>query len=93
MTLTVDSSEGKAFLSVADTGSGIVASDLPHIFDRFYQGEGHGRRKGLGLGLTFCKEALQAMRGDISVKSKPGKGSVFTISLPRAGSGVIGNGR
>ena len=89
--LTVDSRKGQALLNVSDTGRGIAADNLPRIFDRYYQGVGPGRRKGLGLGLTFCQEALQAMGGDISVESKLGKGSVFTISLPLAG-GPIGGG-
>lgn len=87
VTLAVDCRGGEALLRVADTGRGIAAAELPHIFDRFYQGEGPGRRKGLGLGLTFCREALQAMNGDVCVESTPGKGSVFTIRLPLAGGG------
>lgn len=88
VTLTIDSRGKKAVLSVSDTGQGIDAADLPHIFDRFYQGEGAGRRKGLGLGLTFCREALRVMSGEISVDSTLGKGSVFTCSLPLAGAGA-----
>lgn len=85
VTISVDSKDDKVFVSVADTGRGIPAVDLPHIFDRYYQGEGVGRTKGLGLGLTFCQEALQAMNGRIGVESTLGKGSVFTIKLPLAG--------
>lgn len=75
---------GSVLIRVSDDGQGIPAGELPHIFDRFYQGERHRRGHGLGLGLTFCRAAARAMGGDISVESEEGKGSVFTLSLPEA---------
>jgi CheY-like chemotaxis protein len=70
--------------SVIDTGMGIPESDLPKVFDRFYQAsnqhEGHAGGSGIGLALT--KELLRAMGGDIAVESKVGVGSVFTATLP-----------
>ncbi|MEK7232739.1 MAG: PAS domain-containing sensor histidine kinase [Elusimicrobiota bacterium] len=69
-------------ITVSDNGQGISARDLPHIFDRFYQGESDRKDHGLGLGLNFCRAALLAMGGEITVQSQEGKGSVFTIRLP-----------
>ncbi|MEQ1918335.1 MAG: PAS domain-containing sensor histidine kinase [Elusimicrobiota bacterium] len=71
-------------ISVSDDGPGISAHDLPHIFDRFYQGESNRKGHGLGLGLTFCRAASRAMGGDVVVESEEGKGSVFTLRLPAA---------
>ncbi|MCR4295838.1 MAG: PAS domain-containing sensor histidine kinase [Elusimicrobia bacterium] len=75
---------GAVLIRVSDDGQGIPARELPHIFDRFYQCESHRRGHGLGLGLTFCRAALRAMGGDVTVESEEGKGSVFTLSLPEA---------
>jgi signal transduction histidine kinase/CheY-like chemotaxis protein len=71
---------------IADTGIGISADNLPHIFDSFSQaGEGGNHRYGgTGLGLTICKQLLHLQGGDITVASTPGKGSVFSFHLPYA---------
>lgn len=84
--ITVDASgDGRSVdIRVADDGPGIPARDLPRIFDRYYQVSNEDRRHGLGLGLTFCRAALRTMGGEISVESEPGKGSTFTLRLPRA---------
>jgi two-component system, OmpR family, phosphate regulon sensor histidine kinase PhoR len=71
-------------ISVADNGIGISKTDQHHIFDKFYRastGNIH-RFKGLGLGLYYVKRIAQAHGGDVSVNSKPGRGSTFTITLP-----------
>jgi two-component system, OmpR family, phosphate regulon sensor histidine kinase PhoR len=71
-------------ISVADNGIGINKIDQKHIFDKFYRastGNIH-KFKGLGLGLYYVKRIAQAHGGDVSVNSKPGKGSTFTIKLP-----------
>jgi two-component system sensor histidine kinase BaeS len=65
-------------IEVADNGCGIKDEDLPFIFERFYK----AAEGGLGLGLTIVKELVEAHNGKIEVKSKYGKGSVFTIFLP-----------
>ena len=70
------------FFEVKDTGAGIPASDLPHIFDRFYRVERSGPA-GLGLGLAIVKEGVAALGGRIEVKSKVGEGTAFRIHLPR----------
>jgi signal transduction histidine kinase len=79
------SRDGRSVLiRVSDNGPGIPARELPFIFDRFYQGENHRRQHGLGLGLTFCRAAMRAMGGDITVESEEGKGTVFTLRIPEA---------
>lgn len=76
-------------LVVEDKGIGIDPADVPHIFDPFYRGRAvmDAQIHGTGLGLCTAREAVVAMGGSISVKSTPGKGSAFTISLPALASG------
>jgi signal transduction histidine kinase len=74
----------EARISVADTGPGIPAEHLPHLFDRFYRVDSGRSRDagGVGLGLNIAKWAAEAHDGRIEVESKPGKGSVFSLVLP-----------
>jgi signal transduction histidine kinase len=83
----LDEADGWARVVVADTGVGISARDLPHIFDRFYRGEARGGRavEGAGLGLAIGRAIVQAHRGQISVESEEGRGSRFTVLLRLAG--------
>jgi DNA-binding response OmpR family regulator/two-component sensor histidine kinase len=71
-------------LTVADTGIGIPAEKLPHIFDRFYQVDDTRTRayEGTGIGLSLVKELIDLLGGKISVESQPGKGTAFTVLLP-----------
>jgi signal transduction histidine kinase len=71
-------------ISVRDTGTGIPAELLPHIFERFYRGEVTRNGPGTGLGLSIAKELVEAQEGGLTVESQVGKGSVFTVTLPRA---------
>ena len=71
-------------LVITDTGPGIPEKDLPYIFDRFYRIEDRSsqRQPGTGLGLSITSALVNLLEGNISVESKPGKGSSFTITLP-----------
>jgi signal transduction histidine kinase len=71
-------------VSVRDTGTGIAAEHLPHIFDRFYRADKSRARQtgGAGLGLAIVKQLVVAHGGTINVESEPGRGSTFTFTLP-----------
>jgi signal transduction histidine kinase/CheY-like chemotaxis protein len=73
-------------IQVADTGIGISAGHLPRIWDEFFQvgNPERNRRSGFGLGLATVKRLVRLLRTRVDVTSEPGKGSVFSISLPRA---------
>lgn len=73
-----------ARVTVTDTGEGIAAEHLPHIFDRFYRTDRARSREsgGTGLGLAICKHFVEAHGGSIEVTSEPGRGSTFVIVLP-----------
>ena len=73
-------------VSVSDTGEGIPAEDLPHIFERFYRVDKSRARAtgGSGLGLTIAKRLVEAHGGTITVQSELGKGSRFSFTLPIA---------
>jgi signal transduction histidine kinase len=73
-------------LHVRDTGVGIAPEYLAHVFDEFAQlrNPERSRDKGSGLGLTICKRLVEVMGGDITVDSRPGAGSTFTVTLPSA---------
>ncbi|MFN7934592.1 MAG: heavy metal sensor histidine kinase [Bryobacteraceae bacterium] len=77
--------EEQVLLEVEDTGVGIPADHLPHIFDRFYRVPGASKeQQGLGLGLSFVAWIVKAHGGTIHVDSAPGKGTRFAITLPGA---------
>ena len=69
---------------VSDDGKGILPEDVPHVFDRMYQGDHSRSAEGNGLGLSIAKELVGAHNGKITVDSTPGMGAVFTITLPKA---------
>ncbi len=72
------------YITIEDNGIGISKNDQKHIFDKFYRastGNIH-KYKGLGLGLYYVKKIAVAHGGDVSVSSKPGKGSIFTVTIP-----------
>ena len=76
--------EGQAvWVDVKDTGSGIAADALPHIFERLYQGDASRQEGGSGLGLAIAKSIIELQGGKISAASPgPGAGSVFSIQMP-----------
>ncbi len=85
VTLTLEPHRDGARLDVRDTGVGIDASEIPHIFERFYRGSRahEARGSGSGLGLAIVKSIVDMHGGRISVESRVGSGSTFTVILPR----------
>ena len=83
VTVSVDGDERQVVISVNDTGIGISKSDLPHIFNRFYRCDQSRSQAGIGLGLSLAMAIARGHDGNITATSSPGKGSKFTITLPR----------
>lgn len=81
-TATVDADSVE--IRISDTGNGIPAGELPHIFRRFYRGKASaGEQPGMGLGLTYVKLLVEAHGGEIHADSTEGRGTCFTIRLPQ----------
>jgi len=96
VTVALEAVREGARLQVHDTGVGIDATEIPHIFERFYRGSraNEARGSGSGLGLAIVKSILDMHAGRISVESRVGVGSTFTVTLPRiARSGEEGSER
>jgi signal transduction histidine kinase len=82
-----DPTAGTVDLTVRDTGAGIAAEVLPRIFDRYFttkQGPDASGKGGTGVGLSMCREIIEAHRGKIRVESGVGVGTAFTLKLPVA---------
>ncbi len=78
-------------LTVADTGDGIPPEAIPHLFERFYRADPARGGAGAGLGLAIVQQIVRAHGGRISVESRPGQGSRFTLHLPRAEGEAAGS--
>jgi two-component system, OmpR family, sensor kinase len=87
VSVELGNNDGRAVFTVADTGIGIAPGDLPHVFDRFWRADSArtrtSERAGTGLGLAICKWIAEAHGGTIEVQSRPGRGTTFTVGLPR----------
>ncbi len=84
ITIETDSNDRHVHISVRDTGIGIAADDLDHVFDRFYKADRAHNEPGTGLGLSIAQIIAEQMGAELTVKSEPGKGSCFTLSMPLA---------
>ena len=87
VTLSLEESTDGIRVAVADTGPGIDAADLPHIFERLYVTARYRpvRPEGSGLGLSIVRELVTAMGGTTSVESAPDRGTSISVLLPRTG--------
>ncbi len=83
ITIRLREKDGEVRLTVSDTGIGIEAEHLPHIFERFYRAESARTAGGAGLGLSIAQWIAGQHGGHIEVESSPGQGSVFTVRLPK----------
>ena len=84
ISLSSENQPGQVCLHIRDNGYGIPASDLPHIFDRFYRvrNNGHDDVKGNGLGLAIVKMIAEEHGGSVAVESAQGEGTCFSLTLP-----------
>ena len=81
--ISLKDNQSHAIIEIKDTGCGISQEVGVHIFDKFYQGETSHSGEGNGLGLALVKKVIDVIGGEISVKSKVGIGSTFTIKLKK----------
>jgi signal transduction histidine kinase len=83
VSIALETSDGKVTIAIEDTGIGIAAENLSHIFERFNQGDGSVTRRfgGTGIGLAYAKEIVELHGGQITVESTLGKGSRFVVHL------------
>ena len=82
LTVTLKEQGDRVTFSVTDRGPGMSEDVQRHIFDKFYQGDPSRKQEGSGLGLPLAKRVAQLCGGSITVQSKPGAGSTFTVTLP-----------
>ncbi len=90
---TAAAPQGGVAIAVQDTGPGIEAADLPHLFNRFYQAANLAsgqQRTGTGIGLALVRELTELHGGTVSVQSAPGQGATFTVQLPQGLRPVAG---
>lgn len=83
VSVSLSANEKTASVRVADTGCGIDAETGKHIFEKFYQGDTSHATQGNGLGLALVSRVINIVEGEISVDSEPGKGTSFTVTIPR----------
>jgi signal transduction histidine kinase/ligand-binding sensor domain-containing protein/DNA-binding response OmpR family regulator len=82
----------EAVIKVADNGKGIPDKEKPHLFDRFWQGEGSANKGGSGIGLNIVREYVSMHEGRVEVSDTPGGGATFTVTLPARECEASGEG-
>ncbi len=82
LTFTAQKRDDRVELKISDTGCGISAEDLPHIFDPFYSTKDNTETFGSGLGLAYCKRIIDEHQGEIQIESVEKWGTTFIISIP-----------
>jgi PAS domain S-box-containing protein len=92
ISIAAQATDRQVSISVTDTGIGVAADQLERIFEPFVQSKKalQPSDQGVGLGLAISRQLARAMRGDLTVRSTPGQGSTFTLSLPRNPDGAAG---
>ncbi len=90
--IKIDDQNGFLSFTVTDNGPGIRREELKHIFEKFYRGEESKQRviKGLGLGLFYVKQIVEAHQGTVTARSNPGKGTQFIIQIPMENGLIVG---
>jgi len=83
VTLTLREEPRQIVVTVSDTGPGMTGEEISRAFEKYYQGEEARAVKGLGLGLAICRKITDLCGGEIRIDSAPGRGSRFTVSLPK----------
>jgi len=86
ITLSTHETDQAILVEVKDEGIGIDTDELPYIFDPFHRGKIGGKTEGFGIGLAAVKTIVEGHGGEVRVTSKPGKGAVFTVILPKTGN-------
>jgi PAS domain S-box-containing protein len=86
VTIATHETDQDVVIKVKDQGIGISDRDLPHIFDPFHRGQVGGKTEGFGVGLAIVKTIVEGHGGQVLVERELGKGSVFTVVLPKAGN-------
>jgi signal transduction histidine kinase len=81
--LSPEENDREVMVTIIDEGQGIDPEDLPFIFDIFHRGKEAGKKKGAGIGLASVKAIVEGHGGKILVHSEPGKGSAFTVVIPK----------
>ena len=86
VSIAAEADQGAVKLSVTDTGVGIAPEEHERVFEEFYRVKGKDTtgRRGTGMGLPICKKIAEELGGEITLSSRPGEGSTFTVVLPRA---------
>jgi two-component system, OmpR family, sensor kinase len=84
VTISLERADDEAVLRVHDSGIGISAEDLPHIFDRFFRADQARGRQGTGLGLSIAQTLVEQLGGHLDAESTPGQGSTFSLAVPIA---------